>query len=286
MEILKTLENYLSDKNTWDKPREHHYPSDWYSCVRKQGYGWLNIPRTTPSTLADHLKWEYGKKTEDIIESAIQYAIATKQDLGDGAILQGYEREKQIEGNLPGIEYPISGRIDFILFFQNSPPAGMEVKSSFGKGIADMRREGKPKEDYMKQIFLYAYLTPYKRYLHPYLGRDSGYCTEFDVVYDEQNDRLMADGIVFDIHIDQVIKRLQYVERCIKSQQLPVREYVVAIKNGEMKDKFVYKGVEYKSDWQCNYCAWKDTCWRDVCKEYENGMNINMFKSKWERSVK
>lgn len=278
MQILKTLEKYLSAKNTWDKPKEHHYPSDWYSCVRKQGYAWLNIPRATPSNLADHLKWEYGKKTEEIIESALQYAIETKQDLGDGTILQGYEREKQVEGSIEGLKYLISGRIDFVLFFKDSPPAGMEVKSSFGRGIADMRRAGKPKEDYMKQIFIYAYFTPYKRYIHPYIGRDSGYCTEFDVFYDEKNDRLLANGTVFDIHIEHVAKRLKYVESCIEKNELPIREYMVAIKNGEIKDKFVYNKVEYKSDWQCNYCAWKDTCWRDVCKNYQDGMNIAMFK--------
>jgi hypothetical protein len=42
-----------------------------------------------------------------------------------------------------------------------------------------------------------------------------------------------------------------------------VGDYTAAIKDGEIRDKFQRNNVEYKTDWQCNYCDWRRKCWAD-----------------------
>jgi hypothetical protein len=54
---------------------------------------------------------------------------------------------------------------------------------------------------------------------------------------------------------------MQLSEATIGGEFPPDREFKAAIKDGEVKDKFQRDRVEYKGDWQCNYCDWKDECW-------------------------
>lgn len=243
MQILPYLDSYF--RNSYDlKPKESHYSSDWYSCLRKQVYDWLHIPKTNLPSLGGYLNMRYGLKTEDIIEDALKWGLEREFRIA-GHKLVKYDSQWHERFLVPQLEYPISCKIDFVLHFEDHPAVGMEVKSSSGRFISNIRRSGQPHADYMKQIFIYTYFSPFKQFIHPYFGRDSGYSTEFFINYDVKTDKLVANGVVFPYRIGDVFERLMKVERHLKNNTIPDREHD-------------------PSDWQCNYCGYKDYCWSNI----------------------
>jgi hypothetical protein len=74
-----------------------------------------------------------------------------------------------------------------------------------------------------------------------------------------------------------MMNRLRGIEMMIGLGSMPARDFQVAIMDGEIKDKFVRGKVQYKSDWQCRYCDFKDLCWIDERIKYAQGNNMADF---------
>lgn len=277
MNTIDMLDRFLTEESSREK--KSHWASDVSSCRRQQWYRWRGEEKTNPPTPGQLLKMQMGNAIERIYEDMLDWAVETSAEFDDGRVLASYEKQVRFSAEVEGLEYPISGKIDYVLRFSDGTSLAVELKSGYGRGIAEIQSSGKPKPDYLKQIFIYTQLTEYKEFQHPYLGRDNGYRTEFFVR--RVSEGLEVDGKrLFTLDFSQAVARLQDVESALRDGREPDRDFLVAIKDGEIKDRgFQHKNVQYKGDWQCSYCSWRDRCWREIVEEYPRGTNnADMFE--------
>lgn len=128
--------------------------------------------------------------------------------------------------------------------------------------------------------------SPWKKFGLIYLGRDNGYRTEFILELDGENilvkwfypDGNIADGVKYEVKWDTFLAKFAYIEKCVVDETLPARDFIMAIKNGELKDMFTHQKVAYKSDWQCRYCRYKQRCWDELLPDFATGNNSEDFK--------
>jgi len=207
----------------------------------------------------------FGKGAENIIESGLRW-MKEKGEIFD------YRSQVKYEAHLPGLKYPVGIRLDFVVEQPPDLPIILEIKSAYGRGIKELEKAGRPRDEHLMQIFLYLLHTPIKQALAIYLGRDNGYRTEFALWLDDG--QVMLDGKSIgkaQDGADWVTARLKAVEGHLEAGTLPDRDFYHAIKNGELRDEFQKAGKVYKSDWHCEYCWMKSTCWADVIKATAGG---------------
>jgi hypothetical protein len=174
------------------------------------------------------------------------------------------------------LKFPVSYRLDGFYIDDEKRRAGLEIKTKYGRGVADIARKNSPGDDALTQCMIYLDAEELDYVILVYFGRDNAYRCQFVVRYIDGV--LCANGKPYPhISFDESISRLRHLEHYIVNDVLPDREYMAAIRNGEIKDKFQKDKVIYKSDWQCSYCDWKDTCWADLRSLYSDDDNACMF---------
>lgn len=263
MNLIDAIDRYLL---TYERrPRLHHYASDVLSCKRKLWYKWMDAEESNPIRAGVMWKMRIGDSLHEMITGFLRDA--------------GFELVPEVadKKNIIGLLYPISYRVDLLFRDEDGVIAGVDYKTSYGRGITEMQKSGMPKDEHLAQIIVYMECAEIERFYLLYLGRDNAYRTQF--VIDWRGDRLCCNGspIPESLHFDALINRLAALECALAANLLPSRDYLVAIKNGEIRDKFQHENVEYKSAWQCRYCVFKDNCWRDVVAQYRDGNNAEMF---------
>jgi hypothetical protein len=280
---MKAFDEWLIESEDYQK--KSHYASDLTSCKRQQYYNWVNEKKSNLRTPGNNLKMKFGRSMELIFENFLKNIIENKKPI-QNKILKNYEKEKKYRINIDGLRYPISCRIDFILYFEDNSSEAIELKSLFGRGIIKISKDNKPKKDYLDQIYIYIKLTPNKKFNHCYFGRDNGYRCEFEVIDHEKGIEVIntfADGktntILYEYDMNKIIEKLKDIELAVELKNLPERDYLVAIKNGEIKDNgFQFNKIKYNSDWQCNYCEWKDHCWKNELSKWKDNNSEEFIK--------
>jgi len=209
---------------------------------------------------------------------------ATHDKLIQLAKSSGIQINEEVSGAYddPDLNHSIHYRVDGIFFDEeDGQKKGMEAKSTYGRGIKEIYDNMKPREHDLKQIVAYAYLTGIHEWYLVYIGRDNGYRTQFKVEYRPDRDNIMVSHEYahreFQIGWQDIKDKMVALERALKDRQLPIREYYQAIVKGEYKDKFQRQGVVYQSDWQCSYCAYRDTCWEPI-RERTVDHNADMWE--------
>jgi CRISPR/Cas system-associated exonuclease Cas4 (RecB family) len=251
IKIIETIDNVLTNEER--KPREHHYPSDGVRCPRQLWYQWNKIPKSNPIEPAQICKMRMGNAIHNELAKILQ---------------ENPNADYTIEFETPfrvdiGLKHQLSGRIDAIItMMQSGEKIILEVKSSFGRGIQAIARSGKPDDDHIGQVAMYLKYNPFginKAILY-YQARDNAYRTEFNIELKEGY-ILLVDGKAIAFNLDKMIENYKLAE----GDKLPDRpnDYKVIIKNGEIKEKCIVKGIEYKSSWQCRYCGHMDYCWTE-----------------------
>jgi hypothetical protein len=282
MRILREFDKWLLNDSSWEK--KAHYASSINACTRQQYYGWIGLTESNPNTAGSILKMKFGYLAEDLLEKFFISSIKN-ETLIDGKKLIKYEMGWKEKYEIKELKYPITCKLDFVLFFDDNTEFAVELKSSFGRGIVEIAKTQTPKKDYLDQIFVYIYLTPFKNFIHPYLGRDNGYRTEFEVEKIDEGLKViyttyeeMKKEKIYYYHFDDIIEKLKNVENYLEVKEEPPRDFLVAIKNGEIKDLgFQDNKIKYTSDWQCNYCVWRDYCWFDELEKYKDNNNSKKF---------
>ena len=254
MNICKLIDDYLLSEE--QREIKSHHPSSITRCQRQLYYGWTKEPISDPIDAGAILKMKIGNSIHDIINEIL---------VGTG---HKVENEISFKYLLPGSEYPISGRLDNIITIDDKK-VGIEVKTSFGKGILKIANNKAPDEEHLWQVMTYLYCTDINDFILLYVARDIAFKTAFDVTYKDEafyvnNDLYMTEAD-FEEHI---IMKLSALEENVKFKKVPERDYAVAIKNGEIKDMFQRNSMKYKSDWQCLYCKWTKSCWAEECVKY------------------
>lgn len=249
--LLDIIEKKLAERED-RKQKESHYPSEVNSCIRQLWYKWKGYAVSNPPDATS--LWKMG------IGDAIHEWLAGKfKEVAEIAI-----DELPFKKHAKGLKHPISGRMDNVLFFKTDGAfRGVEVKTTFGRGIRDIKFRG-PKEEHVMQVLLYFWGTDLNVFHLVYLGRDDGYRRE--LVYERKGEEILQDGKALELTVEDIINKFKDIEAAIK-RDIPERPYKAAIKDGEIKDKFTYQKKDYKTDWQCRFCAYKDLCWGNEKKK-------------------
>jgi len=286
MNLITKIDEYLielKDKNLYDNKNEHH-PSGVLSCNRQIFYKWCNIPKTDIETPGNLLKMKMG----DIIHEWVYTALKSK---GLKLIIENEDND----GNGKEIfdcrlKYPFKFKTDARFVDEHNIASIIEVKSSFGRGVKDIQLNG-PKDTMIAQVVLYMKFENVNRAYFIFIGRDNGYRTQHVVdllpeggfIVDGRkpikcNERynMIIEGKKYPITYTNIIKKLVVFEGYYEKNIIPPRDYMVAIKNGEIKE-FIHQKVKYKPDWQCSYCQWKTHCWQEELKIYSSSNNSEMF---------
>ena len=239
MNLIDQIDNYLIKKEY--HKREAYYPSEVNKCIRQLYYKWTETKESNPITSGALWKMRIGNAIHDMIH---EYLLASGMEIVP---------EVSFKKNI-GLKYPISGRIDDLFIDKDGELAGIEAKTSYGRGIVEIQKSNKPKQDDLNRVIVYmACNLEIKRFYIIYFGRDNAYRTQFII---ERYDKLEDD-------FNKLIQRFDDLEEALKCKVIPFREFKVAIKNGEIKDKFQKDKIEYKSDWQCRYCQFMNYCWEN-----------------------
>ena len=244
MKFLKLIDEMLEAKDRREldsKKRTSHHPSGYSDCMRKMFFDWTNFPVSNYRTATDIYKILAGKWIHQ------GFAELLKELYGDRV-----QTEVEFTYEHPDLQYPIHGFMDNVIVI-DGVLIGIELKTSFGRGIVSIAKTGRPKDEHLNQTKIYLALNEViSSFSLPYLGRDSFYRTEFEVFLNER-DRKAFTKIV--------VERFKKLENYVNNLEVPDREFHAIVKDGEIKDKIQKDGIMYKSDWQCLYCVYRDSCY-------------------------
>lgn len=262
MNIINEIDNYLLNKEREKKKRESYYPSEVSHCIRQSYYKWTDEKISDPIPAGGLWKMAMGNKIHDLINEFL--------------IKAGWEIKGEVEFKQDiGLKYPLSGRIDNI-FIHDGIEKGIEVKSSYGNGIREMKKTGWPRKDDAEQVFVYMFFANIKEFYLVYIARDDGYRMQFQ--FDYRDDKLCCNGRPVKTTKEELIDRYRQLEQYIYKKQLPGRQYKAAIKNGEIKKMFQKDNIKYSTEWQCGYCIYRSHCWKDELIKYKDSDNSIIFK--------
>lgn len=168
------------------------------------------------------------------------------------------------------LENIISYRLDGLVT-HNGDVGGLEIKTQMSYGLSRMLKEGGPKDSDLLQVLSYFGVNDLIRWFSLcYVARDTAFNAEFHLWKDPETDVVMIEGVyprqnprpVKELTFNGSVSRWKELESAVKLNQLPPRDYkAVLTKEGVVTDKRVKNGVEYNTDWQCGYCAYKTHCW-------------------------
>jgi len=259
---INMLDSWLAEGESYE--RKSHYASDATACRRQLWYKWNGVAKSDPPTAGALLKMKMGVAAEVIYERFLQ------AKLEEGAI-KSYDTQYAHREKIKGLTHPLSMKLDFLI----DDEYFIELKSSYGAGIKRIQQSQQPKSEHLMQCFLYlSFIKP--EGVLVYVGRDNGYRTDFDLSL--HDDGVLVNGNLHRLSFDEVLSKFIEIESFVNDNSCPPRDYVVAIKNGEVKDKFQKSNVVYKSDWQCSYCDWLHRCWEPDIHGYRQGDNSQMFE--------
>jgi hypothetical protein len=273
MDLIYEIDQFLLSGES--RKREAHYLSDISACSRQLYYKWTEEPETNPVTAGGYWKMRMGDAIHDLVHEFLK--------------ARGLDIIPEVSGRMefPALEYPISYRIDNLFVDEDGEVSGIEVKTTYGAGVRALKDE--PKKRDIMQVSGYQNCANIGRFYLVYLGRDDGSRKQF--IIEKDGSSLHISGLERRTIVDPFpanLDKLRELERAVRSRERPLREYVVAIKNGEIREKFQKDKVEYKSDWQCMYCRWRDECWaetRELFKDRDNAEMVALHRKEVDHDV-
>lgn len=281
MRVLKTVDSWLveqggkeadgyrkDDNGEWVlKERTTHHPSAFTKCTRSMYYEWTRTPVSDYWDATAMWRMRVGKWIERGLADILV------EIFGRDAVKEQIE----VFYSPPELKYPVHGYMDFNIVLPNIygefETSGIELKTSFGRGIVEIAKSGAPKESDEAQAKIYVATTNFlDSFSLPYLGRDSFYRAEFDIKMTLEEKESFKK---------KVIERFKLFEDYLERKELPPRDYTVVIKDGEIREKTQYQKADYKSDWQCRYCLRMSHCWREEIEASANSKQI-FIRGDWK----
>lgn len=263
MNLLNRIdEALLQEREGRTHQRRGYYPSEVNKCTRYLVYNMLNTEPSNPFNSGTLWKFKLGDSTHELC-----HALLVKAGLD---VIPEVAGLKDI-----GLKLPLSYRVDNLFIDDDGEIAGAEVKSSFGTFIRQIKHNGYPRQADIEQVIVYMDATGLKRFYLIYVGRDDAYRMQF--VVDYRNGVLCCDGKPVHATAETLYKKFKVVEELVATATIPEREYRLVIKEGEPRQKVQKAKVDYKSDWQCFGCLYRDHCWTEELSLYQKGDNIDVL---------
>lgn len=258
--LVKTFYDQFPPPKQYERSM-HHYPSGMCAltpdgefvgkCRRQIFYSMMNEPMSDPMDSTAQMKMQLGNLIHKQYSSLIAKIIGTEL----------VQEEVEVRWHEPDLKYEISGRIDQT-FIEDRLIYGIEYKSTYGRGIDSIQKEG-PKDSDVLQCLCYLHQPVIHLagiYLI-YIARDSGFLygvyianhRDDTTLWNMNSDTYGATPLNF-----EMIKRaLLTVEMAVETQTLPKRDYAIKLKkDGTMNER--------ESAWQCRYCGWLELCQKSV----------------------
>lgn len=254
--ICAHLDTKKRESNYSERDKISFSPSSLNTCGRALYYKYTDTPASNEVSTHAYLKMLMGTTIHAEIEKILK-------EIG---IYESGEELK--EKNLFSLNFRYM--VDGVLRI-NEKRYIFELKTVYASGYNSIERE--PKIEHVMQLLSYMHLEKIDNGILLYIGRDNGYMIEYNLVIEDGN--LYINHYEKNNYLEEfngLIIKLKDIEKHIETEILPARDYQIVMKNtkGEISEKFTKDKVNYKSDWQCSYCKWKDLCWEKELKEINN----------------
>ena len=282
MDLITALDKAMEGDRRPSRERMNHTAWDLGKCVRELFYKWV-VPNEAEWKPDAGFQWKLrlGEAVEEIVTKWLSQANVM------------HINSKWDTWTHPELRWPLRYQIDLEIIDTNDGAiAVVDVKSGFGREISEMKRTGKPKRQYEEQLAFYTVARRRKRGYLLFVGRDSAYRTQRMYEWIEKRFMEVAvhNGEVVrdtEITFEAQLEKLKTLEAAVIAAGLSPTEhapprpegYVMAIKNGEMRDDFQHESRKYQSTPACRYCSYKGKCWGPELANYANGNNVEMLKA-------
>jgi hypothetical protein len=186
-------------------------------------------------------------------------------------LIETIKIQSELSGRLTidGLTRELSYRLDGIANVSGER-IGVELKTTQGRALDKMNKEGGPKEHHILQVFDYFLANPdISKFVLIYVSRDSGFSSEYLIEKKEDGFHLSQTypsikelRKIEGVTIEGMKARRQELEQAIDTNSLPPRDYSVFLnKDGEIQEFRQKAGEKYKSDFWCLYCDYSKRCW-------------------------
>lgn len=251
--IKELLYNHFGEKKvrSYDTNKINFAPSYLKACKRQIFYKKTGVSPSNPITEASLIKMSMG----DAVHEKIQTVL-----MDMGIYEKGEEFEEIIWNDLVWI-YRVDGVLNV-----NDTRYVLEIKSIYNTGFKQIEKNAK--QDHELQLLMYLIFENIDRGMILYIGRDNGFMVEYDYFVESLKEK-------YKDFMSYKLVELKELKTKIELDIIPDRDYQIAMKNnnGLITEKFQKDNNQYKTDWQCSYCQYKDLCWE---KEREE-MKQNRF---------
>lgn len=276
------------------KKKDAHWASEITACPRQLVYRWAGVGESNPIDASGWWRIHLGNAIHSLCQDTLA-RIEQDPEMLKEIGWPGYHIEAEVRSGklaVEGLKFPISYRMDNLFVDDDGKLAIAEYKSTFGFGVKAIKEEG-PKDAALMQTIVYLVLSsmigaPINRGYIMYVSRDNADRVLFILDVIEKKgfilSRMFPNGDLNEMRKipasvwDKAKEKLRFVETCVENQTLPDRPYLVAIKNGEVKNKFTKDKIEYKSDWHCMYCSYLTKCWGERAANHPETDNSAEFK--------
>lgn len=248
------------------KVKDSWWPSEALGCRRRSWYAFRGGDGRLPMDLTGL----YRTKTGNLLHDWVFEQVAKS------GLFDNLEQEVEMKQEVKGLRYPVSGKMDLRgVLKSNGKRAAADLKTTFGEGIRKIKQKREISTHYLGQMICYLKWGEIDELILGFLGRDDQYRTQ--MVLTLEDDVLHIDGTKTRLSVHSVVSRWQDVERHLESGQIPDRDFMAAIRDGEIVYSFQRNNVTYKSDWRCRYCPYRLQCWAPELEKYAKGVNTDMW---------
>ena len=232
------------------------------ACLRQLYYRATGEPVSDKKEFTNKLQAGFGNGIHDFLTDRLLKSKAIK-------IVAEVPGKVRVEPLTKDISFRLDGLVTFL-----GELGCLEIKTQQSFGLRRMVQEGGPKKTDILQVLCYFGTNPDIRWASLlYVARDSAYRAEYHIYKDLKSKQFMIKGItpnqrekpIEGLTFDKVIQRWKALEEHVERKELPKRDYKAVLKSdGTLTDKRTKNSVEYKTDFQCNYCSYKTNCWSQI----------------------
>ena len=227
------------------------------SCLRQLYYKATKVAESNPSDFTSKLQMGFG----DAIHSFLLGKLSKSKKIQLTSEASG-------KCHVDPLQREVSYRLDGLVGYDGSLGC-LEIKSKQSYAVQRMMKEGGVSADTLCQVISYHGTNPLLSWTHLVsIGRDNALRVEQRI--EKRGEGFVCipilptgkEASVPELCFGGIVARWKELEDYVAWQKPPRRDYKAVLKDdGSVTDKRTKKGVDYKSDWRCLYCNYKDCCW-------------------------
>lgn len=287
--ILEAIDKFIVQQKPFEEPqpKRSHYPSSCScatpngiigGCLRAEYWAFKGIVGTNPSDAGGIWNMKLGKLVEIQVLgwlSEMGVLISKNQRF--------YDKELNVSGEVDGFTWAFQMNQDNQpVIIEPREVIGLEIKSAFGYAFWAALQH-KPKLEHLLQVIVYLKNFPkVKKFYIIYVARDNPLEHKKSFIITLQDGVPYVNGYqIPDITYNGIKARWDTLNEFLMGSITPGRDYTLYYPDDKIErlyregqlSKSKYgdwkKGKGIPSDWQCQYCDFKDKCYPDRIADFE-----------------